>query len=46
LVGFRAYRAQIDFGSDPVTLGDLFEMLERLSGGPTGWQLAQKLVGR
>ena len=43
LQGFKAHRARIDFDRDPVTLGDLFAMLEKLCGGASCWQLAQKL---
>jgi hypothetical protein len=45
LQGFKAHRAQINFDSNPTTLGDLFEKLERLCGGVGGWQLAQSLAG-
>jgi hypothetical protein len=43
LIGYKAYRTQIDFADDPVTVGDLFALLEKLCGGSSGWQLAQKL---
>jgi hypothetical protein len=42
--GFKAHRAQITFDNDPVTIAELFDRLEKLSG-PAGWQLAQKLGG-
>jgi hypothetical protein len=44
-IGYKAHRTQIDFGDDPVTVGDLFALLEKLSGGSADWQLAQKLRG-
>jgi hypothetical protein len=44
VIGFKVNRVRIDFSSDPVTLGDLFSLLEKLSGAG-GWQLAQKLGG-
>jgi hypothetical protein len=43
LQGFKAHRAQIDFADDPVTLGGVFDLLEKM-GGTAGWQLAQKLA--
>ena len=43
--GFKGHRAQIDFEHDPVTVGELFDKLERLCRGSAGWQLAQKLGG-
>jgi hypothetical protein len=45
LMGFKAHRMSIDFTRDPVTVGDLFALLERLRDGAGGWQLAQKLGG-
>jgi hypothetical protein len=44
VIGFKATRTRIDFADDPVTLGDLFDLLGKL-GGAGGWQLAQKLGG-
>jgi hypothetical protein len=44
-LGYKAHRMQINFANDPTTVEDLFATLERLSGGPSGWQLAQKLGG-
>jgi hypothetical protein len=44
-LGYKAHRAQIDFAEDPVTVEDLFDQLERLCGGASGWQLAQNLGG-
>jgi hypothetical protein len=41
-LGFKANRITVNFADDPVTLGDMFGLLEKL-GGPAGWQLAQKL---
>jgi hypothetical protein len=43
-LGFKGHRAEVNFADDPVPLGDLFDLLEKL-GGPAGWQLAQKLGG-
>jgi hypothetical protein len=44
LQGLKAHRAEIEFDCDPVTLGDLFALLEKLSG-PSGWQLMQRKAG-
>jgi hypothetical protein len=44
-IGYKAHRTQIKFAADPVTVGDLFDRLERLCGGAASWQLAQKLGG-
>jgi hypothetical protein len=44
-IGYKAHRTQIDFADDPVTVDDLFALLEKLSGGSADWQLAQKLRG-
>jgi hypothetical protein len=44
LQGLKAHRAEIEFGDDPVRLGDLFALLEKLSG-PNGWQLMQRKAG-
>jgi hypothetical protein len=40
----KANRVTVNFADEPVTLGDMFGLLEKL-GGPAGWQLAQKLGG-
>jgi hypothetical protein len=45
LQGFKAHRVQINFDSEPVTVGELFDKLERLCSGAAGWQLAQRLGG-
>lgn len=44
LQGLKAHRTEIDFRGDPVTLDDLFALLEKLSG-PSGWQLLQRKAG-
>jgi hypothetical protein len=42
-LGYKAHRAQINFADDPVTVGDMFDLLEKLSG-PAGWALANRLA--
>jgi hypothetical protein len=44
LMGFKAHRTAIDFKTDPVSLGDLFSLLEKLSG-QNGWQKIQRKAG-
>jgi hypothetical protein len=44
VAGYKGHRAQITFDHDPVTIGELFDLLEKLSGA-AGWQLARKLGG-
>jgi hypothetical protein len=43
--GYKAHRSQIEFADDPVTLGEQFDKLEKLCGGASGCQMAQKLGG-
>jgi hypothetical protein len=45
LQGLKAHRTQNNFGSDPVSVEEMFGELEKLCGGASGWQLAQKLGG-
>jgi hypothetical protein len=42
-IGYKAHRTEIAFSNDPVTVEELFGTLEKLCGGPAGWQAAQKL---
>jgi hypothetical protein len=44
LQGLKARRAEIDFAGDPVTLGEMFALLEKLSGS-AGWKLSQSKAG-
>jgi hypothetical protein len=44
VMGYRANRMEVVFTDDPVTVEDLFALLEKL-GGPASWQKAQQLGG-
>jgi hypothetical protein len=43
VLGFKGHRVEVNFGTDSITMEELFALLEKLCGGPGGWQLAQKL---
>jgi hypothetical protein len=38
-------QAIVAFKTEPVTVADVLAVIERLCGGPAGWQLLQKKAG-
>jgi hypothetical protein len=45
VLGFKGHRTEVDFGSDQVTIEELFSRLEKACNGSGAWQTAQKLGG-
>jgi hypothetical protein len=45
LAAGSATQAIVAFKTEPITVSDVLAVIERLCGGPAGWQLLQRKAG-